>query len=387
MRNKATLTLASIYFAYFIMGLVDIVGISANYVKEDFRLNESMTSFLPMMAFISFAFLAIPSGPLMNRIGRKNSVLLSFIITLAAMLVPLTGYTFTHMLIAFALAGIGNTLMQTSVNPLLGDVVDPRHLTSSLTLGQFFRSASSALGPSLLALVLLISDNWKNIFILYCTITLAATLWLWKMPIQEKRAPGQTGNKSLLPLLTDKYILLLFTSLFLFVGIDVAMNVYTPRFLITHSHFSLKEAGLGPTLYFTARIIGSLLGAWILVRYPARKLLQIILITGTLTFLSMMLMPHNTPWVLTSIFITGLMCANIFSILLSLALQHKPRQANEISGLMIMAVSGGAIIPLLIGYINDLTQSTQGMYTIFACFLLLTIASFLLAPIPKSTPR
>lgn len=165
------------------------------------------------------------------------------------------------------------------------------------------------------------------------------------------------------------------------------MNVYTPRFLITHSHFSLKEAGLGPTLYFTARIIGSLLGAWILVRYPARKLLQIILITGTLTFLSMMLMPHNTPWVLTSIFITGLMCANIFSILLSLALQHKPRQANEISGLMIMAVSGGAIIPLLIGYINDLTQSTQGMYTIFACFLLLTIASFLLAPIPKSTPR
>lgn len=118
MRNKATLTLASIYFAYFIMGLVDIVGISANYVKEDFRLNESMTSFLPMMAFISFAFLAIPSGLLMNRIGRKNSVLLSFIITLAAMLVPLTGYTFTHMLIAFALAGIGNTLMQTSVNPL-----------------------------------------------------------------------------------------------------------------------------------------------------------------------------------------------------------------------------------------------------------------------------
>ena len=174
MRNKATLTLASIYFAYFIMGLVDIVGISANYVKEDFRLNESMTSFLPMMAFISFAFLAIPSGLLMNRIGRKNSVLLSFIITLAAMLVPLTGYTFTHMLIAFALAGIGNTLMQTSVNPLLGDVVDPRHLTSSLTLGQFFRSASSALGPSLLALVLLISDNWKNIFILYCTITLVA---------------------------------------------------------------------------------------------------------------------------------------------------------------------------------------------------------------------
>ena len=365
MRNKATLTLASIYFAYFIMGLVDIVGISANYVKEDFRLNESMTSFLPMMAFISFAFLAIPSGLLMNRIGRKNSVLLSFIITLAAMLVPLTRYT-------FALAGIGNTLMQTSVNPLLGDVVDPRHLTSSLTLGQFFRSASSALGPSLLALVLLISDNWKNIFILYCTITLAATLWLWKMPIQEKRAPGQTGNKSLLPLLTDKYILLLFTSLFLFVGIDVAMNVYTPRFLITHSHFSLKEAGLGPTLYFTARIIGSLLGAWILVRYPARKLLQIILITGTLTFLSMMLMPHNTPWVLTSIFITGLMCANIFSILLSLALQHKPRQANEISGLMVMGIAGGGIFPLLMGISSDLTGSQTGaIAVILLCVLYL----------------
>ena len=186
MQIKNRSTVAGIFFGYFIMGLVDIVGISANYVKADFSLSDSVSSFLPLIAFISFAFLAVPSGMLMNRIGRKNSVLASFIITLIALSIPITGYTFPAMLTTFALVGIGNTVMQTSINPLLADVVPENKLTSSLTLGQFFRSVSSAIGPILVTTIMLLTGNWKNTFPIYAVITVIGILWLYKSPVTER---------------------------------------------------------------------------------------------------------------------------------------------------------------------------------------------------------
>ena len=200
MQIKNRSTVAGIFFGYFIMGLVDIVGISANYVKADFSLSDSVSSFLPLIAFISFAFLAVPSGMLMNRIGRKNSVLASFIITLIALLIPITGYTFPAMLTTFALVGIGNTVMQTSINPLLADVVPENKLTSSLTLGQFFRSVSSAIGPILVTTIMLLTGNWKNTFPIYAVITVIGILWLYKSPVTERNT-DDTQKSSYLSIL------------------------------------------------------------------------------------------------------------------------------------------------------------------------------------------
>ena len=358
MQIKNRSTVAGIFFGYFIMGLVDIVGISANYVKADFSLSDSVSSFLPLIAFISFAFLAVPSGMLMNRIGRKNSVLASFIITLIALLIPITGYTFPAMLTTFALVGVGNTLMQTSINPLLADAVPENKLTSSLTLGQFFRSVSSAIGPILVTTIMLMTGNWKNTFPIYAVITVIGILWLYKSPVTERNTDDKQKSSylSILQLLKDRHILILFLALFAFVGIDVGLNVYVPDFLQTRCGLPLQQAGLGSSLYFTARIIGSL-----------------------------MLFPQLYI-ALTSIFIIGLVCANVFSILLSLALQYRPDKANEISGLMIMAVSGGAIIPLIIGIINDLTGGSTGMYVLLICLLSLLASAIYLCKF-KSLPK
>lgn len=371
MRIKGRGAVAGIFFGYFIMGLVDVVGISANYIKADFSLSDSVSSFLPLIAFISFAFLAVPSGLLMNRIGRKNSVLLSFIITLIALLIPFAGYTFPAMLITFALVGIGNTVMQTSINPLLADAVPENRLTSSLTLGQFFRSISSAVGPILVTFILFLTGNWKNVFPVYAGITAIAALWLWRSTITERPAnSGKSSYLTTLRLLKDKHILILFLALFFFVGIDVGMNVYVPEFLQTRCGLPLQQAGLGSSLYFIARIIGSLIGAVILLRYASGRIYLYTMAAGVIVFTIMMSLPELYT-ALISIFVIGLVCANAFSILLSLALQHRPDKANEVSGLMIMAVSGGAIIPLLIGVVNDLTGKSAGMYVLLICFLLL----------------
>ena len=374
MQIKNRSTVAGIFFGYFIMGLVDIVGISANYVKADFSLSDSVSSFLPLIAFISFAFLAVPSGMLMNRIGRKNSVLASFIITLIALSIPITGYTFPAMLTTFALVGIGNTVMQTSINPLLADVVPENKLTSSLTLGQFFRSVSSAIGPILVTTIMLLTGNWKNTFPIYAVITVIGILWLYKSPVTERN----TDN-------TKKSSYLSILALFAFVGIDVGLNVYVPDFLQTRCGLPLQQAGLGSSLYFTARIIGSLIGAVLLLRYRSENIYLYTMATGVIIFIIMMLFPQLYI-ALTSIFIIGLVCANVFSILLSLALQYRPDKANEISGLMIMAVSGGAIIPLIIGIINDLTGGSTGMYVLLICLLSLLASAIYLCK-SKSLPK
>ena len=332
MQTKNRSTVAGIFFGYFIMGLVDIVGISANYVKADFSLSDSVSSFLPLIAFISFAFLAVPSGMLMNRIGRKNSVLASFIITLIALSIPITGYTFPTMLTTFALVGIGNTVMQTSINPLLADVVPENKLTSSLTLGQFFRSVSSAIGPILVTTIMLLTGNWKNTFPIYAVITVIGILWLYKSPVTERNTDDtqKSSYLSILQLLKTRHILILFLALFAFVGIDVGLNVYVPDFLQTHCGLPLQQAGLGSSLYFTARIIGSLIGAVLLLRYRSENIYLYTMATGVIIFIIMMLFPQLYI-ALTSIFIIGLVCANVFSILLSLALQYRPDKANEIS--------------------------------------------------------
>ena len=91
-----------VLFGFFVMGFVDVVGIATNYVKKDFALSDTLANLLPMMVFLWFAVCAIPAGMLMGRIGRRNTVLVSMGITAVAMLIPMCGYEFVPLLIAFA---------------------------------------------------------------------------------------------------------------------------------------------------------------------------------------------------------------------------------------------------------------------------------------------
>ena len=69
---------------FFVMGFVDLVGISTNYVKSDFGLSDSVANLLPMMVFVWFALFSIPTGLLMGKLGRRNTVLAGMILTVAA---------------------------------------------------------------------------------------------------------------------------------------------------------------------------------------------------------------------------------------------------------------------------------------------------------------
>lgn len=364
-----------ILFGFFVMGFVDVVGIATNYVKNDFSLSDTMANLIPMMVFLWFAIFSIPTGMLMRKIGRRNTVALAMLITTGAMILPLIGYNFTLVLIAFALLGIGNTILQVSLNPMVAAVVSPDKTTSVLTLGQFLKAVSSFLGPLIAVVAASYLGNWKGIFAIYALITLVSLFWLISTVREEVTDGGETTSfGAIASLLKDKYILALFGGILFVVGIDVGLNTTIPKLLMDKCQIALEEAGLGTSLYFSAKTIGTFLGAFLLARLSAQKFFFHSMWIAIVAFI-VLLASNNLAVMLTMIVIVGLTCANVFSILFSYALQHRAELDNEISALMIMGVSGGALITPLMGLLADQFGQVAGMSLLLVGILYLLACS------------
>lgn len=365
-----------ILFGFFVMGFVDVVGIATNYVKVDFDLSDTLANLIPMMVFLWFALFSIPTGLLMGKVGRRNTVVIALAITVLAMLMPFFFYDFVSILIAFALLGIGNTILQVSLNPMVANVVSPDRITSVLTLGQFFKAVSSFLGPIIAGAAASFWGDWKLIFAVYAATTLISTVWLIStIPGKEKRETAKATFGTTLSLFKDKYIVSLFLGILFIVGIDVGLNTTIPKLLMERTNMPLSEAGLGSSLYFAARTIGSFLGAFLLAKWPGGRFLKYSMIVAILSFV--LLLVFDIPWMMfVMIVLVGLACANVFSIIFSFALQHKPERSNEISALMIMGVSGGALITPLMGIVSDGFGQAAGLAVLLFCMLYIGVISF-----------
>lgn len=377
MTNQSSIKkLLPVLFGFFIMGLVDLVGIATNYVKKDFALSDTLANLLPMTLFLWFAILSVPTGMLMNKLGRKRTVVISMAISLLAMLLPLVSYNFPMILVAFGLLGIGNTIIQVSLNPLLTNVVRGDRLTSSLTLGQFIKAIAAFLGPVIAGVAAGSFGNWKLVFMFFAIVTVISGLWLLLTPVQEKPISLKTSTfgKSF-GLLKDSTILMLFLGIVFVVGIDVGLNTTIPKFLMERCSVPLEQAGLGTSLYFIARTVGTFAGAILLVKVSGRRFF-IWSMFAAIPALLIMLLIGNLWSILTMVFIIGFAIANVFSIIFSAALLRLPEQANEISGLMIMGVAGGAVIPLIIGITSDSLGQTGGMAVLLIAMAYLLFSAF-----------
>ncbi|MGN0202395.1 MAG: MFS transporter [Candidatus Cryptobacteroides sp.] len=343
-----------VMFGYFIMGFVDIVGIVTNYVKADFAgMDDKVASLISLSCFLWFLILSIPTGMLMNRIGRKKTVILSFGVTALAMLIPVIKYDFVTILIAFAMLGIGNTILQVGLNPLVSSVVSSEKLTGTLTLGQFTKAVSSFLGPILAAMFAGSAFGWKAIFPVYSLITLLAMAWLALAPIEEKLVEKtEISFARTFSLLKDKYIVMFFLGILVLVGVDVGMGITFPKLLQERCGLPLAKAGLGNSVYFLARTVGAFLGGIILMKYPAGKFFAASSVVALVSLVAL-LFSRNLALVLVFVALFGLGYANLFSIIFSISMQKQPEKTNEVSSLLIVGVCGGAIIPPLLGAVTD----------------------------------
>ncbi|MGN0208166.1 MAG: MFS transporter [Paludibacteraceae bacterium] len=355
--NKTSFgALAVVMLCFFTMGFVDLVGIASNYVQQDLGLSDSQANIMPSLVFFWFLIFSVPTGMLMNKIGRKRTVLLSIIVTVLSLVLPMFGNSYPLMLVAFSLLGIGNALMQTSLNPLVSNIVTG-NLSSTLTFGQFVKAIASFLAPYIAmwgATQVLPSAGlgWRVLFPIYGIIGVVAIVCLGMTTIHEEPVAKGSSVIDCFRLLGKPFILLCFLSIMCHVGIDVGTNTTAPKILIERLGMTLAEAGFATSLYFIFRTLGCLSGSAILRKVPEKVFFAISV--GMIVAAMIILAVADVKWLLyVGIALVGFGNSNIFSITFAQALQHDPDHKNEISGLMIMGLFGGTIFPLAMGFMSD----------------------------------
>ncbi len=364
-----------VLMAFFVMSFVDLVGIGVDRVSKDMSLSATVAQLIPSAAFLWFFILSVPVGVLQSRLGKKTMLNIGMGITALGLLVPYFLYSFAMVLIGFALLGIGNTIVQVSANPLLVDVVPGNRASSFLSFSQFVKAIGSMLGAPLAGYFALKFGDWKLLFLVFGIVSILAVLWLGASKINETRVEGYKATfTSSFKLLGNNFVLLMVLSIFLVVGVDVGFNSNSGQFLIKQFGIDQTSAESGRSVYFFGRMLGTFAGAIMLTKISSRKFFMWTTILGIVCLAAILLVNSGTlAWVL--IFLIGLAVANIWPLVFSIAVEKYPKQNNEISGLMMMAISGGAVIPLLIGWISDMSNIAIGMSVLIACMIYLLAVS------------
>ena len=357
-KQNKSVYLVPLMLCFFCMGFVDLVGIASNYVKEDLALSDSVANVFPSLVFFWFLIFSVPTGMLMNRIGRKKTVVLSLVVTVISLLLPLFGENFGVMLAAFSLLGIGNALMQTSLNPLVSGVIGGKNLASTLTFGQFVKAIASFSAPYLAMwgatrAIPEFDLNWRILFGIFLAVGVLSTILLWLTPIDEEPVEGKPSTfAECFKLLGTPIVLLSFFGIMCHVGIDVGTNTTAPKILMERLGMTLNEAAFATSLYFIFRTIGCLTGSFFLRVMSNRAFFVISIMMMALSMCGLAI--GTEQWMLyTAIALVGYGNSNIFSICFAQALTSMPQKQNEVSGLMIMGIFGGTVFPLLMGFASD----------------------------------
>ena len=357
-----------VMMCFFVMGFVDLVGIASNYVKADLNLSDSMANTLPSLVFFWFLIFSIPTSLLMNKIGRKNTVLLSLVMTLAAMAVPMFTLNFTMLLLSFSLLGIGNAIMQTSLNPLVDSVMKGGASASTLTFGQFIKSIASFLAPIIAswgATTNAFGLGWQALYPIYLGVGVLATLLLFGTKITDpSKSPlkGETSCAGSSPLrggwvgsfslLSNPFVLLCFLAIICHVGIDVGTSITAPKILMERTGMSLNDAAFVCTIYFIAKAVCSFSGSFIMsyLKDWTFLLVSVLMMAAAACGL---IYGQSVAVIYASVALMGYGNGNPFSIIFARAMQAVPEKKNEVSGLLIMGIFGGTVFPLLMGFASD----------------------------------
>ena len=362
-----------VMFGFMMMALVDVVGLTSNYVRAEFGMSDTIANLLSSACYIWFLVFSIPTGLAMNRYGRKKLVITSLLVSVAALALPVAFRgSLAPVVAAFCLMGIANTIMMTSLNPLVRDIVPADKLAGTLTLVQFFKSLASMGAPLLMPLVAASFMGWRGIFAVFAVIAAVGAVWLWLSPVPnvipyrrwELKGDGggaaESGSGksigvaflSVFKLLADKKILLFFLAIVALVGVDIGVNVTFPRLLMEKCGMTLDAAAEHLSAYFVGKTIAALVGALLLMRLSADRFFVASSLLAAAGLTGMLFFTDGT--VLTiCVVVFGAGFSNLFTIIFSKALNHLPQRANEVSALMVAGFAGTAVVVPVLGMLTD----------------------------------
>jgi len=365
-----------IFLTFLVMGVADAMGPMSDAVKSEYKLSNVVATLLPFFVFIAFAVFSVPGGLLAARIGKKNLLLVGLGLNVAAMAVP------TFMVPGFALLlgcifllGVGTTFLQVAGNPIMRDVSAEGAYSRNLAMAQGIKGVGSSASSYLVGLVLILplfaGMGWRGAFPVFFVLMAMAFLLVATLKVNETKADEPPSIGSSLSLLGESTFALAVLGIFLYVGAEVCMG----RFLKpTLEGFGLavdKASLLGPTLFFGTLTFGRLVAGS--VNVSARTFFRISAALGLAGLVLMMTGSKSLAFV--GVVLGGLGFANIWPMLFSITVEAKPERASELSGLMCMAISGGALVPLLMGQLVDSGLKALAFVVPAACFAYLLLLS------------
>ena len=370
-----------VFLAFLCMGFGDVVGPLTGLIKQEFQLSNLMAQMIPFMGFLMFGLLSIPIGVAQDKLGKKSILMTGLCLALFGLAIPMIGKfsSFIALLAGILMLGAGATFLQVSGNPLMRDVSAPGKYSSNLSLAQFIKAIGSLSGALIpLAAANYFNTDWKILFPIYSALVLLTVIWLWMTKIkgQNIEKAVKATFASSLTLLRKKYIFLMVLGIFLYVGAEVSMSSGLPIYLQDSFGLDIAKLGLlGTLFFFIALMTGRFLGAIILNWLSPRTFLKISVVIAILGFIG--LFAGSQLVAMISIFLIGLGFANIFPLIFSITVETMPGRSNELSGLMVAAIVGGALIPPIMGYIADLTTTLVAFIIPLACILFILSISFI----------
>jgi len=380
--KKSNIRAIPIFFAFLCMGFGDVAGPLTSQIQNEFQLSNFLAGFITFAGFISFGLLSIPIGLYQDKKGKKHILILGLIVAFLGLILPIIGQfsSFLLLLISILLLGIGATTLQVAGNPIMRDVSPSGKYSRNLSYGQFIKAIGSLSG----AVIPMIAANyfgldWKILFPVYSVIILITVIYIWMTKIEEKQNSEKevATFSSCFNLLKNKYIALMVFGIFLYVGSEVTMSARLPSYLVDQYNIDVEKFALGGTsLFFVALMLGRFLGGVILNKMQPKRFLIITSMISLAGILGLFI-PAGQFMAFMFIFIIGLGFANIFPLIFSITIDAYPNRSNEISGLMVTAIIGGAIVPLLFGVIADLADNILlGFIVPIICILYIIYLSF-----------
>jgi len=367
-----------IFLAFFLMGLADAMGPNADRVKHAYQLSNVMSTLLPFVVFIAFAVFSVPGGLLAARVGKKKLLLLGLGINALALVIPSFATPSFGILLAciFAL-GVGTTFLQVAGNPIMRDVSAEGRYSRNLAFAQGIKgigsTASTYLVTAITMLALFKGMDWRGAFPPFCALMALAFVSVAFLNVKETKADVPPSIGTSLGLLGEPIFALAVLGIFLYVGAEASMGRFLKPTLMAFGLDEQTANKFGPTMFFLLLTIGRLLGSAVLAVMTPRTCFRLSALLGLVGAAALML--GSQPLAIAGIVAAGLGFANIWPMLFSITVEERPERANELSGLMCMAISGGALVPLLMGWFLDRNWGAWAFLVPTGCFAYLFLLS------------
>ncbi len=373
-----------VFLAFLAMGFADAVGPFVSLAKNEFQLSNTVASLIPFVGFSMFGLLSVPVGVFQDKRGKKFVLMMGLLVALLGLLNAALGLeSFPRFLLTVLLLGAGAAILQVAGNPIMRDVSDEGRYARNLSLGQFVKAIGSLSGPLIPALAAkYFGADWKVIFPIYLAALVVTVVAVGGLHIEEKKTEGKAASLgSCFALLKDGYVLAMVGAIFLYVGAEVSVSAGIPLYLKERFAVDITRVGLlGTGLFFTALTIGRFSGGVILNWMASRKFL---IATCALSLLALLgLFAPVRTLAIASFFLAGLGFANIFPLVFAIAVESMPQHTNELSGLMVTAIVGGACLPPLMGLVADHSTVQIGFLVPLAAILYIS-ALALRTPKPR----